>query len=157
MRPANDRSVASSPLLGRVTDSPNDTSAITSEEFEEKISSAISSAEKRKKEPKEPFSDSDFDVFASLLTQVGKPRWSERPRTYLVLRLIGHVRAMEGFILEGLNDIEFPYASESQLPSCLRGPRARQDFLQQQPLVLAPKAADLVGSGRHRHIGILLR
>jgi hypothetical protein len=90
-----------------------------------------------------------------MLDAVEKKIWSERPRTYLVLRLVNHVRAMETFILEGFEgfkDIDLPY-SESALPNCVNSAGARHDFLHQQRYVLSAKSADLVRSGgRHRHL-----
>lgn len=83
---------------------------------------------------------------------VGKVTWSERPRTYLVLRLIGEVRAIEGFILEGYKDVQFPNDTEAGLPTSLKNPKARRDFISKQSLVLTPRSAALVTGGRHPHI-----
>ena len=98
------------------------------------------------------FADSDFDMMSWLLTQVGKPQWSYRPRTYAVLRMIDRIDLFDTFILEGLKDIAFPY-TDSRLPTSL-SPTAKAKFLQAQNLVLT-KASDLEKSdGRHRHLGL---
>lgn len=127
---------------------------ITSEEFETAISNAITNAEERKGNPSKPFRDEDFDAFATLLKQAGKQSWSERPRTYLVLRIISEIRSMDDFVMEGCKDIHLPYAA-NRLPNAL-SPSARQSFLDNQFLVLSPKSADLVQGGPHRHLGMFL-
>jgi len=96
--------------------------------------------------------DSDFDMMSRLLTQVGKPQWSYRPRTYAVLRMIDRIDLFDAFILEGLKDIAFPY-TDSRLPNLLN-PTAKAKFLQAQNLVLT-KASDLEkNDGRHRHLSL---
>lgn len=133
----------------------NEDRNITWEEFEMRMSATLRAAEERKQDPEEPFEDSVFDTISCLLLSAGKGRWSERPRTYLVLRLIRQVRAMEGFVGEGLSDIEFPY-EETRIPDCLESHQARQDFLQKQSMVLTLTAASLVTGDRHRHIGMFI-
>lgn len=98
--------------------------------------------------------DSDFDRISQLLTQVGKPQWSCRPRTYAVLRMIDRIDLFNTFILEGLKDIALPY-TDTRLPNSLT-PTAKAQFLQAQNSVLT-KASDLEKSGgRHRHLGWLV-
>src|SRR5438552_15573328 len=98
------------------------------------------------------FADSDFDMMSQLLTQVGKPQWSHRPRTYAVLRMIDRIDLFDTFISDGLKDIAFPY-TDSRLPNSL-SPTAKAKFLLTQNLVLT-KASDLEKSdGRHRHLGL---
>ena len=126
--------------------------SISTEEFERAMTNAIADAEGRKSRPNKPFADEDFDIFATLLRQVGKQAWSERPRTYLLLRMIGENRLMDDFVFEGCKDIHFPY-SENRLPNALITSSSRQSFLDMQYLVLSPKSADLVLGGAHRHLG----
>ena len=98
------------------------------------------------------FADSDISMISRLLTQVGKPQWSYRPRTYAVLRIIDRIDLFDAFILEGLKDIAFPYTN-SRLPASL-SPTAKAKFLEAQNLVLT-KASDLEKSnGQHRHLGL---
>lgn len=126
---------------------------ISPEEFDAAFTNAIADAEARKRGPSKPFGDEDFDVFARLLRQVEKQAWAERPRTYLVLRMIGETRLMDDFVLEGCKDIHLPY-SESRLPNALANSNFKQSFLDMQYLVLSPKSADLVQGGPHRHLGM---
>ena len=127
---------------------------ISIEEFETAFANAIAEAEAKKRGPNQPFSDEDFDVFARLLRQVDKQAWAERPRTYLVLRMIGETALMNDFVFEGCKDIHFPY-SENRLPTALASSNSKQSFLSMQYLVLSQKSADLVQGGPHRHLGKL--
>ena len=124
---------------------------ISSEKFETTMSIMIAMAQSEKKDPSKRFKEDDILKIKGLLEQVGKPRWSERPRTYLVLWLIDEVQAMDGFVLEGLKDIHMPY-TEERLPGCLISPGSRHAFLDKQLLVLSSRGADLVSRGPHRHL-----
>ena len=115
------------------------------------MSTMVAMAQSEKKDPSKRFKEEDFLKIKGLLEQVGKPRWSERPRTYLVLWLIDEVQAMDGFVLEGLKDIHMPY-TEERLPRCLVSPGSRHAFLDKQLLVLSSRGADLVSRGPHRHL-----
>lgn len=127
------------------------TSPISSVDFDNAMTSTIAMAEREKRDPSKPFKENHFSIIRDLLDRVGKHRWSERPRTYLVLRMIDQVRAMDGFVLEGLRDIHFPY-TEERLPGCLANPSSRYAFLEKQSLVMSSRAADLVCRGPHRHL-----
>ncbi|KAK5117821.1 hypothetical protein LTR85_008796 [Meristemomyces frigidus] len=122
------------------------------EEFEGIMSALVSKAEATKATPDKPYSDNDFDEICKLLLRVGKPVWSQRPRTYLILRMIDEVDAMGGFVVDGRKDVHLPY-SESNLPDCLTSVSARQSFLQKQKLVLSQKHLDIIKGGPHRHFG----
>jgi hypothetical protein len=126
--------------------------AISAQQFENELSALLLSASSDQMGISKPFSDDLIMQIATMLSAVGKLTWSERPRTYLVLRLINEVKAMDIFVLEGFKDIDFPY-TESTLPSCVNVAGARHDFLHQQRYVLSPKSVDLVRGGRHRHLG----
>ncbi|KAL6709616.1 hypothetical protein ACN47E_001044 [Coniothyrium glycines] len=121
------------------------------EEFEHQISALLASAADRKMGIAKPFSDELMDDIAQLLGAVNKQAWSERPRTYLVLRLIDEVKSMDTFVLDGLKDIDFPY-DEKTIPACITTAGARHDFLQRQRFVLSSRSIDLVRGGRHRHL-----
>lgn len=120
------------------------------EDFEKVLSSTIADAIREKSDPGKPFKEEEFIKIGKLLGQVGKLRWAERPRTYFVLRMIDEVQAMDGFVLEGLKDIHFPY-NEKLLPTCLASPSSRHAFISKQSLVMSSRAADLVRGGPHRH------
>lgn len=126
-------------------------SPITSVDFDDSITSTIAAAEQEKRDSSKPFKENLFSVIRDLLNRVGKHRWSERPRTYLVLRMIDQIQAMDGFVLEGLRDIHIPY-TEERLPGCLASPSSRYAFLENQSLVMSSRAADLVCRGPHRHL-----
>jgi hypothetical protein len=126
--------------------------SITAQEFEDMFSTALTSASVQHMGTSKPFSD-DFVVrIAELLAAVGKQRWSERPRTYLVLRLIDEVKVMDDLILNGFKDIDFPY-TELTIPECIKENGVQRNFLQKQRYVLSERSADLVRGGRHRHLG----
>jgi hypothetical protein len=124
---------------------------LSPERFEEKMTASVSEAVERKSRPDKPFDDSDVDKVRDLLLRIGKPKWADRPRTYLILRLIDEVGVMDSFVLEGRKDIHFPY-TVMNLPDCLSD-QARRAFLQQQKLVLSQRHLDIVKGGRHRHFG----
>jgi len=104
-RPGNPRSSLSFPLLHTLGEIDSAQPILTLEEFEEEMARAITSADERRKGPKEPFSDADVNHISSLLAAVGRARWSERPRIYLVLRLVDEVKAIECFIMDGHKDV----------------------------------------------------
>ena len=98
-----------------------------------------------------PFRDADVHRVAELLHLYGKEQWSLRPRTFAILRMIGCTEAIEGFIGERLSDISLPY-TETNLPTAVRGPKARSRFVDFQSLVLTPHVADLEkGGANHKH------
>ena len=120
------------------------------EDFENALSSTITDAVREKSGPEKSFKEEVFIKIGRLLGQVGKLRWAERPGTYFVLRMIDEVQAMDGFVLEGLKDIHFPY-TEKLLPTCLASPSSRHAFLSKQSLVMSSRAVDLIRGGPHRH------
>lgn len=85
----------------------------------------------------EKFSESDLQHITILLSCPSlkwRNTWSQAPRIYCVLRLIGLEFNMDRFIAEGINsDIWFPFTTRS-LPSCL-GPGEKQRFLDFQHMV----------------------
>jgi hypothetical protein len=125
---------------------------LSAETFKTRIDTILEDAAAVKMGTSKPFSDEIMDTLAGLLYAVGKHAWSERPRTYLVLRLIDEVKAMDNFVLGGLKDIDFPY-SDATIPACIKGPMARHGFMQKQRYVLSERSSDLVKEGRHRHLG----
>jgi hypothetical protein len=125
---------------------------LTSEDFEENISALLLSASAQHMGSRRPFSEELVIHIADMLAAVGKKRWSERPRTYLALRLINEVKIMDNVILEGFKDIDFPY-TDVTLPPCIKQIGAQREFLYHQRYVLSERSADLVRGGRHRHLG----
>jgi hypothetical protein len=126
--------------------------SLTAQEFEEKLSSLLTSASEHHMGSSEPLSEDIIIHVSALLLAVGKNTWSERPRTYLVLRLINEVKVMDDIVLNGYKDIDFPY-TESTTPECIKQLGIQHNFLHVQRYVLSEKSADLVQGGRHRHLG----
>jgi hypothetical protein len=129
--------------------------SLSAQEFEEKLSTLLVSASAHHMCSSKPFSEDVIIRIAELLMAVGKLTWSERPRTYLVLRLISEVKVMDDIVLNGYKDIDFPY-TESTTPECLKQLGAQHNFLHIQRFMLSEKSADLVQGGRHRHLGKLI-
>jgi hypothetical protein len=140
------------PTMQSLEFTPSTNVFISAKEFEERLSSLLNSANSKRMGINKPFSDDFIVCIADILVAVGKHTWSERPRTYLVLRLINEVKVMDDFVLEGFKDIDFPY-TDSTLPSCIITTGARHEFLQKQRFVLSARSADLVQGGRHHHLG----
>jgi hypothetical protein len=129
--------------------------SLTAQEFEEKLSSLLASASEHHMGSSKPFSEDIIIHVSALLIAVGKNTWGERPRTYLVLRLINEVKVMDDFVLNGYKDIDFPY-TESTMPECIKQLGTQQNFHHVQRYVLSEKSADLVQGGRHRHLGEII-
>lgn len=98
-------------------------------------------------DPKVPLDESIFDKIRDLLDLVGKPEWSQRPRTYAVLLMIDRLDVLDAFVEGGLFDIEFPY-HKNRLPIPL-DQKSRDQFVSIQSLVLT-KSTELE-IGKHRH------
>ena len=100
--------------------------------------------------PVQPLPETVFDGISSMLeTQVQKPGWTNRPRTWFILDQIKRVDAMEAFIAQGLNDTSLPYKGRSSLPNTLNADEAH-DFLTLQYSVLS----DILYLERGKHVGI---
>jgi hypothetical protein len=79
------------------------------------------------------YTDTDiYDISAILKHQA--PRWSKVPRTYVVLRVIGHLDLLDHCLGVGFSDYWFP-VTERNLPDVLR-PSVRAAFVAAQALVL---------------------
>lgn len=155
VRPLPMHASRSFPLEMAVEEPPPDQPAMPLEQFEMEMANLVAASRERRSGSKASFADADVDRVSSLLVDVGKVMWSDRPRTYLVLYLIGEIRAIDGFILDGCKDVHLPYATEDDLPAVLRSPSARRDFIAQQSLVLTPRSEALINGGKHTHIGKL--
>ena len=75
----------------------------------------------------------------------GFQEWGKRPRTLVILHMIGCPEAVDGFVSQALSDIALPY-SEENLPRVLKGPK-RAHFLTHQRRVLSEQAIDLERPG----------
>ncbi|PVI08063.1 kinase-like protein [Periconia macrospinosa] len=99
--------------------------------------------------PKEQYTDSDINGISSLLGLIN-PQWGNVPRTYIVLRVIGHLNILQDIIDVGFSDFWFP-VTEQSLPGIL-SPSARSAFVNAQWIVLT-KSMDLERgeNGKHCH------
>ncbi|CAN9208702.1 unnamed protein product [Alternaria alternata] len=142
-----------SPVLPatRCLDTTTTSLHIGAEDFEERLSSLLSTASAQRMGTDKPYNDETILGVGELLAILGKHDWSLRPRLYLVLRMINEVRAMNMLIIEGFKDIHFPF-TEVDLTSSLKSAASRQSFLRQQRYVLSSRSVDLVQGGRHHHL-----
>jgi hypothetical protein len=122
------------------------------EEFENTLESLLAKAAVEGMGVDKRFSEDLVSRVSELLLQVGKRTWSDRPRTFIVLRLINEVKVMDSFVIEGFKDVDFPY-TDSTLPRSIKSTTSRHNFMQKQRYVLNTKLADLVQGGRHHLLG----
>ncbi|CAN9432399.1 unnamed protein product [Alternaria alternata] len=122
-----------SPVLPatRCLDTTTTSLQVEAEDFEERLSSLLSTASAQRMGTDKPYNDETILGVGELLAILGKHEWSVRPRLYLVLRMINEVRAMNMLIIEGFKDIHFPF-TEVDLTSSLKSAASRQSFLRQQ-------------------------
>jgi tetratricopeptide (TPR) repeat protein len=104
------------------------------------------------RDKRNPYTDSEINDISSLLNNSNHshPQLSQVPRTYIVLRTIGHSDLLNHFIDLGFSDFWFP-VTEQNLPGCL-SPSARTEFMNAQQIVLT-KSIDLEKgeNGKHCH------
>ena len=103
-------------------------------------------------EPKSRYSDWDVLEISRHLREAGHMTWSEAPRLYTVLRIIGQLQLLDKLLDEGTSDIWFPFNS-STVPKSLSS-SLRAKFLEVQILIMT-KAVDLEKNDnkRHTHFG----
>jgi hypothetical protein len=94
-----------------------------------------------------PYTDSEITEIAFLLTH-SNPKWSKVPRTYIVLRTIGHLDLLDDLINVNFSDYWFP-VTEQDLPGLLRS-NIRAAFCNIQNLVLT-KSMDLEKGEKGQH------
>ena len=95
--------------------------------------------------------DAEYIRISDWCRSNGFIEWGKRPRTFVVLHMIGCIEVLDGFIKEGLSDIALPYTAEN-LPSALTGLK-RAEFLDFQKHVLTSHAKNLERSGRlHQNV-----
>jgi hypothetical protein len=84
--------------------------------------------------PRTTYTDQDLANIARLLRETGRTPWSQVPRIYTVLRLIGQVMAIDSFLEQGVNDMWFPF-NVSQLPQTMSAFH-RGRFIDHQDMVM---------------------
>jgi hypothetical protein len=96
----------------------------------------------------ERFSENDVREITKILETIEDGTWSRIPRTYIVLRLIDRLDAIEIFIHPDCSDTWFPF-TQASLPKGLQQHAAQ--FLEAQKLVCNSKALNLERNGAHGH------
>lgn len=94
------------------------------------------------------YSDDEFEQMSTFLRNTGQPEWSEHPRLYTVLRLIGHMDALNSFLEQGIRDLGFPFTPKT-LPATLE-PEVQHAFLDMQHVVFS-KAFQLEKNSARKH------
>lgn len=104
------------------------------------------------KEPRLQYSDWEIWEISRHLKGIQKHTWSQAPRLYTVLRIIGQLHFFDDFLDQGIGDVCFPF-KEPLVPAVISS-SMRIRFLEVQPLVLT-KAVDLEKSEQkhHAHFG----
>lgn len=102
--------------------------------------------------PPKRYRDAEFDKVARFCKMYNHDAWGLRPRTFVILYMIGCIEALDGFVAQSLSDFALPYTKEN-LPGAVRGTKARAQFLDYQNYVLTAHAADLEKDGRsHQNV-----
>lgn len=99
------------------------------------------------RDSRDPYTDADILEVSRLLKQLNS-KWSKVPRTYIVLRSIGHLNFLDDLIDIDFSDYWFPVTSR-RLPDCLP-PSVRLAFVASQRLVMT-KSMDLEKGERGQH------
>jgi hypothetical protein len=95
------------------------------------------------------YTDAELTTISTHLRNSGRISWSDVPRLYTVLRLIGQLPMLDSFVDQGITDIWFPFTSAS-LPDTL-APSTRAAFLKSQSVVLS-KSLQFEKSPERRHV-----
>jgi heat shock 70kDa protein 1/2/6/8 len=99
-------------------------------------------------EGRSAYTDAEFIQISTYLRNTGRPSWSNVPRLYTVLRLIGQLPMLDAMVDQGITDIWFPFTPTS-LPDDF-SPSARAGFLKSQSAVLS-KALRFEGGSDRKH------
>jgi hypothetical protein len=99
------------------------------------------------RDKRDPYTDSEINEISSLLN-LSSSQWGKVPRTYIVLRTIGHLNLLQDVIDLGFSDFWFP-VTERSLPGCF-SPSIRAAFVNAQQIVLT-KSIDLEKGANGQH------
>ena len=121
----------------------------TSTAAQEVVASRLNNLIFEGRDSQAPYTDSEINEISTLLKHSNQT-WSKVPRTYVVLRTIGHVNLLDELLDAGFSDYWFP-VTERNLPGCLL-PAVKASFVRIQGLVLT-KSMDLEKgkAGQHWH------
>ncbi|KAF2816763.1 kinase-like protein [Mytilinidion resinicola] len=97
------------------------------------------------------FSDAEIQEISGLLSDI-ECSWSQVPRTYIILRTIGHLQVIEELLAVDFSDHWFPVTVRNLPPTRSLTPSIRSAIVDNQKLILT-KSIDLEKgeNGRHRH------
>ncbi|KAL8788567.1 MAG: hypothetical protein Q9213_001640 [Squamulea squamosa] len=128
-----------------------DPSRIHEDDIEKALSQFCAPPAFDKKTGSQPsISDSTFKRIAELLDHLQAHQhvrgWSDRPRTYTVLRNINRLSLFPRFIKLGLNDISFPYTID-KIPDLIHDDGLKDEFLKHQKYILTN--ASQLEDGQH--------
>jgi TolA-binding protein len=119
----------------------------TSTKAQEAVASRLSNLFFKGRDIQAPYTDSEINEISSLLKHSNQ-RWSKVPRTYVVLRTIGHANLLDELLGADFSDYWFP-VTERNLPGCLP-PSVKASFVRTQSLVLT-KSMDLEKGKEGQH------
>jgi hypothetical protein len=94
--------------------------------------------------------DKEYIWISEWCSTNGFQEWGMRPRTFVILHMMGCPEAIDGFVEEALFDIAIPYTEEN-LPRVIKGSR-RREFIDYQQHVLTAHAKDLEDGGNHQNV-----
>lgn len=98
--------------------------------------------------PDVQLSDANFDRIAETLLQANREKWSYRPRTYVLLKMINAIDLMDDFVKDDCLDIALPYV-RGNLPKSLTS-QQRDLFLEKQRSVMT-ETASIEGGLKAKH------
>ena len=73
--------------------------------------------------------DTEFQLIGQWCARYGKHDWGRRPRTFVILHMIGCEEALDAFVAQHLSDFSLPYTEEN-LPHAVSGEAKRRQFLE---------------------------
>jgi TolA-binding protein len=150
--PATDRDTKVLPLAVRALDKLQlDSSSLSlpTESTRQTLNSQLNGLFPEGQENRVPYTDLEIDDIARLL-KLSQPQWSKVPRTYIVLRTIGHLSLLDKLIEKGFSDYWFP-VTERPLPGLIH-PGIQAAFFDAQRLVLTKSMGLEKGvNGQHCH------
>jgi tRNA A-37 threonylcarbamoyl transferase component Bud32 len=101
--------------------------------------------------PRRRLREAEINRVAELCKWYGKDEWSLRPRTFIILYMIGRPELIDDFVRDRLFDVCLPY-SANNLPAYLTG-ESRLEFLEYQENLLTKIGAKLERPGyEHQNI-----
>lgn len=124
---------------------------LSNDEFYSSLSKLLPTPRSGQPPPRKRLREAEFRKVSELCGLRGKNTWALRPRTFVILHMIGREDLMDDFLKESRSDVCLPY-TENNLPLALTG-EARARFLEYQQNVLTGQGVKLERpGGEHQHI-----